>query len=172
MADLRVVPFEPGHLSGVQLRASARRGLEVLTQTFPMMGQLYAMGGPAWTLLDGERPLACGGMMRLWPGVAEGWVCPSDEVLSRFPMALVKAVRSGLEEGRVRLKLRRLQASIPVDEPWARRWAAHMGMTEEGLMPAYGPDGRDQLRVARLWSSAEYESPPSSNPAAEENAAP
>ena len=103
----------------------------------------------AYTLVDGEEVLAVGGAHIMWFGVGELWVLVSPEAKRRaapFARYTKGVIDSILQEH----KLRRMQASIHVEDQPAIRFAEWLGFKNEGVMRKYGVEGDDYYRMARV----------------------
>jgi len=103
----------------------------------------------AYTMVDGEEVLAVGGAHIMWFGVGELWVLVSPEAKRRaapFARYTKGVVDSILQEH----SLRRMQASIHVDDEPAIRFAEWLGLEHEGVMRKYGVQGEDYIRMAKV----------------------
>jgi hypothetical protein len=58
-------------------------------------------------------------------------------------MEFAKTVRRLILPLAERLKVHRLQATIPVDEPWGERWTKFLGMEREATLRKFDPFGGD-----------------------------
>lgn len=106
--------------------------------------------GTCWTLTRGDRkwakPLACGGLEPLGHGRFAGWLFASD--LSPRAWVMVRAAMRSLvaETG-----ARRVEVTVRAPDqtsawPVAIRacsFALSLGLTREGVMRGWGPDGAD-----------------------------
>lgn len=145
---MRVVPFDPGHLAGIDpgpFEALVLEGLPagLLTRRCPVPG-------PALTVLDAtDRPLGAFGLVPMWPGVAQGWVFASES-LRAAPVALHRTVARALDAGERLMRLHRIQVSVHENFRTSRRWVERLGFACEGAMPGFGPNGDTYYRYARL----------------------
>jgi len=132
------MPFLTAHAASLRLRpgaVSALAGLPPLAE----LARAYAAAGPAWTVCNGEAVIACGGVVRFWPGVGECW-CWAGAGVDAVPVAFVRLARRivdalGMEQGFHRLQLHARQ-----DDLRANRFAKHLGFTLEGSCPGFGAD--------------------------------
>jgi len=103
----------------------------------------------AYTLLDDDKVLAVGGAHVMWFGAGEAWVLVSPDCLNQrasFARYAKRLFDSILQD----TDLRRVQASIHVDDDRAYRFAEWLGFENEGVMRKYGVDGGDYYRMARV----------------------
>lgn len=111
--------------------------------------------GTAYAVLDRGEVLAAGGAVEIWHGIAEAWALVAPDFDSRprtvpFLRSFRGVVAAGIGTAASRLGVHRLQSVVPADQPGLRRWARHVGFTEEGVMRAYGSDGSDFVRIAKI----------------------
>ncbi len=134
---LRATPFKPAHAAELCLRPGAVQALAGLPP-LDELARAYHAAGPAWTALSGGTAIACGGVVRFWPGVGECW-CWAGLGVDVLPVAfarlagllLVRLAREG--------RFHRLQAHVRADDERAARFARHLGFTLEGCCPGYSP---------------------------------
>jgi len=67
-----------------------------------------------------------------------------------IPLLVARYSKRGLDAIIRDNKIRRVQASVSVVDDVAVRFAEWMGFDEEGVMRAYGLDGSDYYRYARV----------------------
>jgi hypothetical protein len=99
--------------------------------------------GVAWTLKDGPAlwapVLACGGLSPLGHDRWAAWLFASP--LDRRGWVKVAHAFRGLT---VEVRARRVEANVRADaDPGVMRFAERLGLSHEGLMKGYGPDGAD-----------------------------
>jgi len=106
-----------------------------------------AASGPAWTAVRHGEPLACGGIVLLWPQVGAAWMIVSDAMLA-YPLWFTHTVRGFLHETIARLGLHRVEAVALVDSPINQRFLEALGFTDErhGIARAYLSDRRPVIR--------------------------
>ena len=142
---LACIPFAPEHLEAFAAApVFAADGAHELIER----GAASLAAGPAWTLCLEGRPVGCGGVVLLWPGVGEAWSL-SAQGLGRHARALHRIVAERLRAAQAGHGLHRIQASVLADNTPGRRWLACLGFREEGVMRGYGPLGDDFVLVAR-----------------------
>lgn len=140
----QIVPFELEHydrMGGLREPMSpAHFGTD-----YRVLLDAYRQRGLAWSLLDGDEVIACGGIVILWPGVGEAWTVMGEKVKD-YPLAVAKALREGIE----RSGLRRIQATVRIDDGKARKLIGLCGFKPEGILEGFGPDGADFVSYARV----------------------
>jgi RimJ/RimL family protein N-acetyltransferase len=134
---IAIVPFDAGHV--------ARISQDPLHQAIAAdMARL----GPGETLLEDGEPVAAAGLARLWPGVAEGWFLARPDLTPRQRLTVARTVARRLPEALQREGVQRFQASVRLGVERAAHLVEWLGLTPEGIMRAYGPDGADHIRYA------------------------
>jgi len=132
-------PFHPAHAAALCLRPGAAQALDGLPP-LPELARAYHAAGPAWTVLDNAgAPLACGGVVRFWPGVGECW-CWAGAGVDLAAVAFARLARRIVESLAREHGFHRLQAHVRADDERANRFARHLGFTLEGSCPGFGPD--------------------------------
>lgn len=111
----------------------------------------YVKRGPCWTLWNGAVPIACAGMIILWPHVAESWALTS-ELVSKYPVCFHRAVKWGIEKTMNEHQLYRLQVCIPETHLVSCRWIQALGFEKESTMRNYGPDAGTYFKFVKLWN--------------------
>lgn len=147
MIDL--APFEPADLEAISLQVQQQAEMAALPD-WRSLGEQVAVAGPAWTARAGGRVIACGGIGVHWKGRAEAWIFIASDMPRSMWVPLHRLVRRLTEQAIERLSLRRLEASCAYGWPPGRRWLEMLGFQEECVARAYGPDGRDFVRFARV----------------------
>ncbi|GIK50358.1 MAG: hypothetical protein BroJett013_30550 [Alphaproteobacteria bacterium] len=109
-----------------------------------------AQCGVAYTIVRAGVPVACGGLMPLWRGVATAWgfATPLDGRLGVAIRTQVRAAIGALEAAAG--GLRRIEATARADFAAAQRFLVALGFEREALLRAYGPDGGDYWLYAWL----------------------
>jgi len=103
----------------------------------------------AYTLLDDDKVMAVGGAHVMWFGAGEAWVLVSPDCLGK-PSSFARYAKRLFDSILQETDLRRVQASIHVDDERAYRFAQWLGFENEGVMRKYGVDGGDYYRMARV----------------------
>jgi len=107
---------------------------------------------PAFTAIFDDKIVGVGGMIILWDGVGEMWLmltadCKREGV---FGIIAFGAIKNKVDELIEKHKMRRVQCTVRVDFPKARKMVEALGFRQEGIMLSYCPDGGDVWRYARI----------------------
>lgn len=140
---MRIEPFKPEHLETLLLQPS-----QVMLQPYlndRNYGEFLFRGGPAYSGLDGDRVIACMGLIPLWENRAQGWGLISSNAGAYFNQ-ITKAVLHTMELH----PFRRIEASVKCDFQPGHRWIKMLGFEREGTMRCYAPDGDDYDLYARV----------------------
>lgn len=113
------------------------------------MGLLSHPNITGYTLTFNDEVLAVGGVHVMWFGVGEGWLLVSPKALQK-PVALARYTKKLLHVIMKKEAIRRIQASVHVDDERAFGFAEWLGFEYEGLMKKYGVEGDDYFRLARI----------------------
>lgn len=133
-----VVPFQSFHAEEIM----AGQHIEQWATHGPRLEQIES-----YTLeLDG-RPSVATGVIELWPGVGEAWMLTSN-LIQQHPIVVARAIKRGLFEHIKEKNYWRVQANVAVGWVQAEKFAAFVGMENEGLMPKFGPKMEDHYRYA------------------------
>ena len=138
-----IEPFRPEHLLSLRLQATQATAQALMTLDHG--NQIAACAGIARTaVLDGE-PIAAAGVIELWPGRAYAWAYIGEHAAGHW-----KAVHRAVVAALVKSKWRRIEMAVDVRDPGAKRWAAHLGFSFEGVARKWTTDGRDVEQWARV----------------------
>lgn len=129
---MRVVPFRAEHALGLDPRPLHLAG-GMDRERLAALASAYARAGPAFTLLEGGEPAACGGLA-LQPGAtADAWML-SGPLIERRPLGSARAVRRGLEAVERECGVSRIQTTSPRRGGASRAWFAFLGFRLEGIL--------------------------------------
>lgn len=137
---MRFVPFRPMHLLAIEPQAAQPVGL-----LKPDVGLVLQMMGEAWTALDGERPIACAGLLDQGEGRAAAWA-----LFDCLGLACMAAIHRRVMRALERASYRRIETAVALDHPAGHRWAERLGFDEEGVMRRWFWNGADAVRYARV----------------------
>lgn len=138
---LHVEPYRGDHLG----RLVEAHGISLLAPLEPYYNAALETAGPAYTGFVDGLPVAAAGIANLWPGRAEAWAVMTPATRHHMT-AITRAVRAFLDLAEVR----RIDCAVKADFEAGHRWARLLGFEQEGVMRAYGPDGCDYARYARV----------------------
>ena len=83
-----------------------------------------------------NEPIAIAGMMIIFPGVAEGWICMDDRVRPHI-LSFLRLLRVLKEDAWIRLGLWRLQAPIQATFLQGQHFAECAGLEREAVLRSY-----------------------------------
>lgn len=95
---------------------------------------------PAWAGYVENTVVAIGGVVKLWPGLAEAWIAVTPLAL-QHRLFILRQTRTYLDRLIRDHSLRRVEAKVREDFTAARRFAEWCGFTALAPLQAYGPDG-------------------------------
>lgn len=141
---MRIEVFKPEHLDRLRLQPAQA----YFSREFSQPGYASLLGrGPAFTALDGDTVLGCGGAAELWPGRACVWSLLSDSAGPHM-RAIHRAVSGFIDQ----LPYRRIEALVDAGFEPGHRWVKLLGFaceTPDG-MQSFTPDGRHVFLYARV----------------------
>lgn len=152
---LEIRQFEPDNVLKIVPREPDRSILMSVADPLEYARE-YVKRGPCWTLWNGDEPIACAGMIILWPHVAESWALTSESV-ARFPIAFHKAAKWAIEKAMFDNELFRLQVTIPETHIKSCKWIERLGFKNESTMPMYGTDGSTYIRFVKFCADRREE---------------
>lgn len=138
---MRVEPFCPAHFEQLQVQPHQARWKAGLAGTD--WTTLRRLPNRAWSVLEGDRTLACVGLVDCGGGRARAWAL-LGEGLGRRMVGITRAIARGLAEQ----PYRRIDAEVAASFQPAGRWASMLGFQREGVMRAFCDNGAD----AELWA--------------------
>lgn len=148
MSDkVKLIPFDVEHFKALDLADSPGQGVFVNMPNHLSLLSIAAKH-PSCTLMEGDRPVACVGIVILWPGVAEGWAFVSQTV-TRHRIAFLRHLILGLRKAELSHKLHRVQAVVNKDYAEGKRLVHYLGFFAEGTLYGYGADDSDYVMYAR-----------------------
>jgi len=107
---------------------------------------------PAFTAIFEDRIVGIGGLLVLWDNVGEMWLmltadCKREGI---FGIIAFEAIKNKVDELIREHKMRRVQCTVRVDFPKARKMVEALGFKLEGIMRKYCPDSCDVWLFARI----------------------
>lgn len=139
---MKVVPYQPEHLKSLLLQPGQSRARPYLERA----DYATALVMPtSFTALEGDRVLACAGVIPLWQGRGEAWALMGSDLRRHF-LCIHRATLRFLEA----CGLQRVEAAVDAEFCEAVEWIEMLGFKHEGPLRKYTPDGRDCIRYARV----------------------
>lgn len=127
---MNVVTFKAAHSALMRLQ-SAQYGESTID------GEILERLGDAFTIMDGDKPVASIGRVTMWPGRYELWAALSEDA-GRHMIAITKAAKRLLQlcEGRLEIMVRS-------DFEQGHRWAKLLGFKHHHHEERFLPNGAD-----------------------------
>lgn len=142
-----LVPFKSAHAIGL-INRDGRSGMNLQSLIEK------ELGGPAYTVMLGDRVLGCCGMVVPWPGVGIGWAFFTQE-LFKYPLWATRTTRRVMMDLVRVFGIHRLEAVVLSDNPKNQGWIETLGFKREnGCARSYTPDRRSVTRYE--WIKEDY----------------
>lgn len=141
----RVEVFQPFHVQVLMAQGVQPSQVQQVSHVPASYASVRRPPGLAMTVWDGDRILLCGGVIPTGPGAGLLWALLSAAAGGRM-VWMHRATQRFLALE----PLRRLEASVQEGFPAGCRWLEMLGFKYEGPLEAYGPNGEDHLRYARI----------------------
>jgi hypothetical protein len=137
---LETPSMRPFRLEDIKVVApeSALRGREAMLVDY----------GTIFTFEKDGQPVACAGLVKMWPGVAEAWTVLSD-VAKANPLWIVRQLRCAIREQAWVMQLHRVQMHVE-DDPHLLHWGRCLGFRCEGTMEKYTSDQKTMHIMALM----------------------
>ena len=145
---LIIIPFEPEHLDNIDYRIFDKDSISRWPDILKYINQLPSFG-PCYTGLINDEIIGAGGLIILWPGVAEAWLLTGN-LTNKFSLSFHKTITKGLRLLIDSMGLHRVQAVVYQYNDIAIKWIERLGFVCEGLMEGYGPDQSNFWRYALI----------------------
>lgn len=148
---MNVIAFKPEHLQSLDLQDAQQYMVSHICVEY--LKALQAVGPAATAEVDGQI-LACAGVAFQGFGMGVLWAFVSADA-GRYFVKLDRCVRRLLQI----TNLKRIEATTEVSFRQGCRWLELLGFENEGRMRAYGPNGEDHYRFARItWPEHSHSS--------------
>lgn len=133
------VPFENWHL-------------DFLQPEYPIVraGINWEQQAVAFTLYEEGQYYAIFGAVPIWPHVYETFLFTSQQFQNR-KLQCIRLIKQQEQFLVTTFQPRRVQTTVPTENCVWRRWVEWQGYVNEGIMTAFGPDGRDHFRYAKVY---------------------
>lgn len=138
-----IVAYQPEHLQTLVLQQAQAWMSPMLTD--PKYAESLRRAGPAFTALDGNRVIACAGVVRMWENRDSAWALLDQDCGRQF-IGIYRGMQRFLDLH----DTRRVEASVDSRFEAGHRLMGMLGFKREGIMRAYLPDGRDCDLYARI----------------------
>ena len=136
-----MVPFRRWHLDWLGDTMADGNTYRLDLETARMLEKM----GTCWTgVVDGD-PIACGGIIPVWPGRSQAWILLNEKTGPHM-FWITKRVAEALERTKGRIEL-----TVRADFELGHRWARMLGFSvETPRMEAYGPQGEAHVGYVRF----------------------
>jgi len=141
MRGPRIVAFEPAQLADIDPPAFDPAQLR-------RFAAAYRACGPAFTLMEGDVPLGCGGLA-IEGGEGRAWAFLSQRLRQR-PLLLHRTVKRALPALATHYELESVVAEAHADFAAARAWLLRLGFQFEKIVPQFAGTTENYARY-RLW---------------------
>lgn len=137
----KIIPFEPTHIQQLDVQDAQR-----LTDD-DQARALAAPFGLAWTGAVDGVPVACAGLVEVWPGRAYAWA-----LLARNAGPWMVAITRGVRRALKAAPFDRIEMAVDSGFLAGQRWALMLGFELETPLPArrYLPGWRDAYLYAMV----------------------
>lgn len=144
---MELVDFKAWHYRKIKPQAAQLALVDTITDDY-----LEALEDPlnatCFTLIEGDKPLVCFGMIEIWEKRAYAWAL-LDESAKFHLTKITKIIRRVLDY--YSKEMRRIEGAVDCDFQEGHRWMKLLGFTLEcDRMKAYRPDGRDAALYAKV----------------------
>jgi hypothetical protein len=138
---LDIVTFERVHLALLSVQSAQLAGIDQFKDS-----PIEAFG-QAWTAIENGVPIACAGIVQIWPGRGYAWALLSEQA-GRWMLQITRAVRRAMALS----GLRRIEMAVDSVFEAGARWALLLGCVLETPQPMRGylPDGRDAYLFSKV----------------------
>tara|TARA_R100000655_G_scaffold102901_1_gene148978 strand:+ start:7117 stop:7557 length:441 start_codon:yes stop_codon:yes gene_type:complete len=105
--------------------------------------------GDCFTGVKDNKPIICGGVIKMWQGCYEGWVIATHHV-NDYPIETARLIKNYVDELIKKNNMHRLQTAVLKGYTQGYRFAEFLGMKQEGIMEKYDYMQQDYIRYARI----------------------
>ena len=152
MTDIRIETFQLRDILEAKLRPEDLEtvkhwGSEYFTEK--LRACEYSDSAPSYSVFVGDKLLLVGGVVNIWPGVAESW-CIGTTLTEKYPIAFYKVVRYIHDEMIEIYNLHRLQCNCWEGHKRSLKWLGKMGFSIEGFMRSYSTSKDGYYLLAKV----------------------
>jgi hypothetical protein len=134
---MNIIDFDPKHLAAIKPQLAQAHEFNPESLASPT--------GLAWSAMDGDKPIACAGLVEVWGGRAYAWAILSQDA-GPYMRWLTREIRFRL----ARAPFQRVEMAVDASFANGCRWAEMLGFSMEGLGRKYLPNGHDAFIYARV----------------------
>ena len=140
---MEVVSFKAKYLRAMVLQ-DAQQIMSPLTFDDEYCEQLID-AGPAYTILDGSKPIMCAGVAEMWTNRYAAWAWLSKDAGPKM-VGLTRIVDDYLNTR----PYKRIEAYVDARFDAGHCWAKMLRFEYEGLMRSFGTQGQDMAMYSRI----------------------
>ena len=133
------VPYKPEHAKAI-IEYGATGFCDATNEQINSLAE-FKLNGVAFTCLQGDVPVSCGGFEMMWTGVAQAWFLCVKDINAMVTRENKRKFHEIVKEN----GLWRVQAPLRSDFETGEKFAEYMGFELEFVMKKYNPDGTDAL---------------------------
>lgn len=138
---MMIVPYKPDHLLALNLQPEQENVGAIIDQSYANSLDTEV----SFTAIDGDKIIACGGLVEMWENRGLAWMVLSD-IAKNYMLQLTRAIMRYLRVA----KYRRIETAVRSNFLEGHRWADLLGFKYEGTMRGYGISGDDYDLYARV----------------------
>lgn len=152
MSDIRIEKFKVRHILEATLRKADLEtvkhwGFEYFTDRLRAVEN--SENAAFYSVFVDDELLVVGGMVILWPGVGDCW-CIGTDLVEKYPIIFFKVIKHIQNELIEHYNLHRIQAQCWEGHTQSLKWLERMGLSVEGFMRAFAPNGENYYQLSRL----------------------
>lgn len=138
----KLVDYEPEHAIEILTRGAKEPKL-VLDEQTKAWAQMMGGKGPCMTGMFDGKPVSCGGIWIMWPGVGEQWMINAADIGNYHidPQIAKEWMYAKIDK----YKIWRLQTPLRSDFPAGVEYSQWLGFKFEARLEGYHTDGSDAL---------------------------
>jgi hypothetical protein len=146
--SVQMIPFRPEHALKIKLKSLE---IQYVNKMPDYINYIISNAVPdlSWTLVKDGSIIALFGVRIMWPGVAEVWMLPGQEIKENA-IPLIKGGRYVLDVIEHELGMKRLQIAVLKSDYTAYKFARMLYFTSESVMHKFGPYGEDYYMMTRI----------------------
>ena len=147
-SDEQIVPLRFEHLPRMRFTEDSKEYMRYVPNYIDYIWD-NSEDGWSWAAIGRGRVIAAFGIRMNWPGLAEMWMVPSED-LSKHAISLVRGARAVTDTALQDYGVRRLQICVKVENDSAFKFAKALHFEVESIMRKFGPEGVDYYMMARF----------------------
>lgn len=152
MIDIRIEPFQLRDILEATLRPEdmdtiKHWGANYFTERLRSIED--SDNAAFYSVFVDDELLLVGGVINLWPGVAESWLIGTT-LTEKYPIAFYKVVQFIHDEMVEHYNLHRIQCTCWEGYERSLKWLDKMGFSVEGFLRSYSPSKKGYYLLAKV----------------------